>query len=244
MTAHIELIFDADCPNSDAARTVLRQACEQAGIEPQWQEWDRAHADSPPHTANYGSPTILVDGVDVAGADTASDAKACRIYHTAAGGLAGVPEAADIARLLRCPSPGPSTQLGAVAAVFAAGGTFLPVLTCPLCWPAYAGLLSALGLGFFDYTPFLAPVTGVLLALALTSLALGSRRRRDTRPLLVGVVAAGLLVAGLVVDSQWLTYLGAALLVGASFWNTRPGDPSIHQLSCKACEEDRLSRTA
>lgn len=88
MTAYIELIFDADCPNSDAARTVLRQACEQAGIEPQWQEWDRAQADSPPHTANYGSPTILVDGVDVAGADTASDAKSCRVYRTADGGLA------------------------------------------------------------------------------------------------------------------------------------------------------------
>lgn len=28
------------------------------------------------------------------------------------------------------------------------GVSLLPKLICPLCWPAYAGLLSALGLSF------------------------------------------------------------------------------------------------
>jgi hypothetical protein len=28
------------------------------------------------------------------------------------------------------------------------GVPLLPKLMCPLCWPAYAGLLSTLGLGF------------------------------------------------------------------------------------------------
>ncbi len=100
----IELIFDPDCPHTDAARAVLRLACQQAGVEPQWQEWDRASPVSPPHAALYGSPTVLIDGVDVAGADTASDAKACRIYTTTEGGFSGVPEAADIARHLRRPA--------------------------------------------------------------------------------------------------------------------------------------------
>ncbi|SEN52532.1 hypothetical protein SAMN05216325_12228 [Nitrosomonas marina] len=47
----------------------------------------------------------------------------------------------------------------------------LPILTCPACWPLYAGLLSALGLSFVDYTPFLFPVTAVLLFISLVSLA-------------------------------------------------------------------------
>ena len=28
------------------------------------------------------------------------------------------------------------------------GVSLMPKLICPLCWPAYAGLLSAVGLGF------------------------------------------------------------------------------------------------
>jgi mercuric ion transport protein len=97
----IELIFDSDCPNTAAARAALRDACQQAGVEPQWQEWDRGSADSPSHARHYGSPTILVDGVDVAGAGTVSDAKACRLYRAADGSFAGTPETASIARSLR-----------------------------------------------------------------------------------------------------------------------------------------------
>jgi mercuric ion transport protein len=30
------------------------------------------------------------------------------------------------------------------------GVSLMPKLICPLCWPAYAGLLSAVGLGFLS----------------------------------------------------------------------------------------------
>jgi hypothetical protein len=96
----IELIYDPDCPNTEPARGVLREACAQAGIVAGWQEWDRSDAASPAHAQQYGSPTILVDGVDVAGSDTESDAKACRVYRTADGRLAGVPDVADVVRLV------------------------------------------------------------------------------------------------------------------------------------------------
>jgi mercuric ion transport protein len=42
--------------------------------------------------------------------------------------------------------------------------SLLPALACPLCWPAYAALLSALGLGFLTSSTYLLPLTGVLLA--------------------------------------------------------------------------------
>ena len=60
--------------------------------------------------------------------------------------------------------------LMAVPSVVASGVAALPVLTCPACWPLYAGLLGALGLGFVDYTPYLLPVTAGLLVVSLIPL--------------------------------------------------------------------------
>ncbi len=39
------------------------------------------------------------------------------------------------------------------------GASLLPKLTCPLCWPAYAGLLTTLGLGFLMSERYLFGVT-------------------------------------------------------------------------------------
>lgn len=63
----VELIYDPDCPHLPHARAALLKAFDQADIPPAWIEWDRQSADSPAHVRGYGSPTILVDGLDVAG---------------------------------------------------------------------------------------------------------------------------------------------------------------------------------
>lgn len=39
------------------------------------------------------------------------------------------------------------------------GVSFLPKLACPACWPAYAGLLSSVGLGFLIKTAYLLSLT-------------------------------------------------------------------------------------
>ena len=52
------------------------------------------------------------------------------------------------------------------------GVSLLPKLACPLCWRAYAGLLSALGLGFLISAKYLLPLTVALLAIAVLSLTL------------------------------------------------------------------------
>src|SRR2546427_12053208 len=46
----------------------------------------------------------------------------------------------------------------------------LPSLTCPLCWPAYAGVLSSLGVGFVGTTAYLLPLTATFLAIAVGAL--------------------------------------------------------------------------
>jgi hypothetical protein len=43
------------------------------------------------------------------------------------------------------------------------GLSLLPKVACPACWPAYAGLLSSLGLGFLVSTAYLLPMTAAFL---------------------------------------------------------------------------------
>ena len=92
-----------------------------------------------------------------------------------------------------------------------------------MCWPAYAGLLASLGLSFLLKASYIFPVTAALLLLALAALAYGARSRRRYGPLAVGVVGAGLALVGKFAFSvDLLLYLGLALLVAASLWNSWP----------------------
>ena len=122
-----------------------------------------------------------------------------------------------------------------LAVVPAIGSVLLPALTCPGCWPAYAGLLSSLGLGFVDSTPYLLPVTIVFLALALFALGYRATNRRGYKPLFLGFAGAVVLVIGKFVSfSDVATYSGIALLVGASLWNSWSFS-SKESEACPAC---------
>jgi mercuric ion transport protein len=99
----------------------------------------------------------------------------------------------------------------------------LPKLACPACWPAYAGLLTALGLGFLLSAAYLLPLTGAFLALAVGSLAVGAGRRHGPGPFLLGLLAAAGIVAGKFLwASNPVLYGGVGLLVAASLWNSWP----------------------
>lgn len=103
------------------------------------------------------------------------------------------------------------------------GVAALPVLTCPACWPLYAGLLSALGLSFVNYTPFLLPVTAVLLLISLIPLVWKTRQRWGYRPIATGFMGAVLILYGKFwLLSQPLYYVGIAFLLVASIWNIWP----------------------
>lgn len=94
----------------------------------------------------------------------------------------------------------------------------LPKLTCPLCWPAYGAALSALGLGFIDYTPYLLPLTAFFIAVSLGALAWTGWTRGDVLPVALGALgAAGLLLGRFALESDLLTYAAIALLVIAPF---------------------------
>ena len=90
MNPRVELIVDKDCPNVPEARVQLGRALAGLGLLAKWDEWDRESPAAPEHVRHYGSPTILVDGRDVAGDGTTAAANCCRVYQTD-DGIRGVP---------------------------------------------------------------------------------------------------------------------------------------------------------
>ena len=108
-------------------------------------------------------------------------------------------------------------------AVPGVGFSLLPKIACPACWPAYAGLLSSIGLGFLATTPYLLPITAVFLLLAVGTLAFRARLRRGYWPFVLGLIASGFILFGkFSLVSNPVLFTGLGLLILASVWNSWP----------------------
>jgi mercuric ion transport protein len=95
----VELVYDSDCPNVEHARRMIREALGVVGAPLVWHEWNRGAFDTPEALRRFGSPTVLVDGRDVARdgrGEISVDANACRVYIDAAGFLCGAPSSRQI----------------------------------------------------------------------------------------------------------------------------------------------------
>lgn len=237
----IELVYEKTCPNIEAARTQLLRAFSEAGITTRWQEWEVSTPEAPAHVHGYGSPTILVNRRDVSGGRAEGNDYCCRVYSHGVHPNKGIPAVADIVQALKSVQQQPETKNPASrwrlngVSLPAVGVALLPKLACPACWPAYAGLLSSLGIGFFDYTPYLLPLTAVFLLIAVAALAYRARQRRGYKPFLMGLLAGAILLIGkFYFDSDAAMYTGLSLLVAASLWNTWPRSQSAG-VPCPAC---------
>lgn len=230
--ATVDLVYSPDCPNVPLARTNLMLAFARAGVKPHWSEHRIGDPDAPEHTRGYGSPTILVDGRDVAG-EAPSAEVSCRLY----AGAGHAPGAEQIAQALQGLSQ-PSSKTGArwrssLGVLPGIGFALLPKVACPACWPAYAGVLTSVGLGFLMDVRWLLPLTAVFLLAAVVALGFRAWQRRGFGPLFVGLGASAIVLVGKFgFESDAAMYAGLGLLVTASIWNTwpRPATPS-----CPAC---------
>ena len=221
----IELIYDNDCPNVPVARENIQKAIGDDDVHFDLSEWDRSHPDSPPYAASYGSPTVLVDGADVSGEDTESDAKSCRVYLDESGGIQGAPTSDMIQRAIAQSSAGGAKRRGSRFAAIAAivstlGAVSIPALACPACWPAYLALLGAAGIGYFDFTPYLIPSIVISVVIALAAIGYESYRSRAISPFVVGVAGAILVLGGRFwLLSDLLMYGGIVVLLASLVMN-------------------------
>ncbi len=239
----VELIYDSDCPNVAQARAELLRAFSEAGVPARWVEWDRGNPASPPYVRNYGSPTILVNGRDVAGAIPMQNVSCCRIYTGSDGSFMGVPTAAVIAEALKNASNDTANKLKTSSwhsffvSLPGIGASLLPVGVCPSCLPIYAGVLSSFGFGFLLEKIYLLPITIIFLLVAIGGLAYKAPSRRGYGPFILGLIASGAVIVGkFILDSLPLVYGGVTLLLGASVWNVWPLKKTDNSIgSCPAC---------
>jgi len=224
MSTRVELIYTPDCPHVKAARAALLRAFADVGLSPRWREWRTDAPDAPRRARGVASPAVLVDGRDVLGTPAAS-AASCRLGEP--------PSAEAIATALRDVRARRSGWRSALAMLPAIGVALLPKVACPACWPAYAGVLGSLGLGFLLETAWLLPLTALFLGVALFALAWRARPRRGFGPLALGLVAAAVVLgAKFGLESDPGMYAGLAILVGASLWSSWPRRRAA---SCPAC---------
>jgi len=121
------------------------------------------------------------------------------------------------------------------------GFSILPKLACPLCWPAYAGVLTSIGLGFLISAAYLLPLTAAFLFLAVAALAFRANKRRGYGPFLLGVVAGiAVLLGKFAWESKVTMYTALGLLVVASLWNAWP----LHEAAiCPECQTGEVRST-
>lgn len=229
----VEFIYDQDCPNIESARGNLVKALSQTNLSPNWTEWDRNSSDSPLYAKGFGSPTILINGIDIAD-EKPQGGNNCRIYSLN-GFNSGVPPVSLIVSALSGKPKNVRSWKTAFAAISGIGIILLPKLTCAACWPAYAAIMSSMGVGFFNYTEYMIPISVAALAITLVALGYRSRSRRGFGPFLLGFAASIIAIFGkFYLESDPMFYFCVVLLIVASFWNSWPR--KTDSKACPACE--------
>ncbi len=227
METTVHLLYFDGCPNVEQARQNLRAALSRASREPVWVEVNVRSEKTPEKWRGFPSPTILIGGREIiTGAEAAAGAGACR--------FGGAPSVEAI--LSRLGTGKGRTWAAALAALPAAVMGLFPALFCPACYPALAGLLSAVGLGALATDAILKPLMAVFLAVAVLSLAWQTRRTRNPWPLAAGLAgAAGVYLTVFVLSSYAIKAASIALLMGASIWNAIPSLRRRDQ-TCSTCQ--------
>lgn len=78
--SRIDLVYFEGCPHVGPARQNLERALQGAPGTHVRREWNLDADDVPDRFRRYGSPTILIEGVDVTGpGEGRTSARACRI---------------------------------------------------------------------------------------------------------------------------------------------------------------------
>jgi Zn2+/Cd2+-exporting ATPase len=92
---------DVALETADVARVSLLRSFAATGIPAQWSEWETSEVTSPDHVHGFGSPTVLINGRDVAGVKPVKGLMCCRLYENADGTWRGAPASELIVQALQ-----------------------------------------------------------------------------------------------------------------------------------------------
>lgn len=156
----IQLLYFEGCPNLEPARAALRDAMVAEQIAQEVEEIDVQSPTTPEELRGWGSPTILVDGKDISGAERTA-AAACRLYATGAPNVAEIRATLAASRGGQVASQTRATlpMLGAIAAAVAASACCLVPAALAIVGLSGAGFGAALA----PYRLYFLGATGVAL---------------------------------------------------------------------------------
>jgi hypothetical protein len=104
----VELLFWAGCPSYPKALSDLRDALAESGLDPDRVIVREVASESDAAAEHFiGSPTILIDGVDVQPPFDQPTGLTCRVYRRRDGRISPTPDPADVRDALRAASSTP-----------------------------------------------------------------------------------------------------------------------------------------
>jgi hypothetical protein len=102
MTPRVELLWWDGCPSYPRALADLRDALDEAGLDPAAVEMIEVSTDESAEREGFvGSPTIRLDGQDIVPTDGEAVGLTCRVYRLRDGRFSPVPDPQDLRDALR-----------------------------------------------------------------------------------------------------------------------------------------------
>jgi hypothetical protein len=90
----VQLLTFPGCPSAEAAREALRAVLASSEIAAEIEEVNTDSAETPDALRGWGSPTVLINGVDVEGEEPSGSS--CRLYRDERGQLRAAPSVARL----------------------------------------------------------------------------------------------------------------------------------------------------
>ncbi len=98
----MELLWWEGCPSYPQALAQLREVLAEEGLDPQAVDLREVATDEKAEREGFvGSPTIRIDGRDVAPTEGEAVGLTCRVYRTREGGVSPIPDREDLRDALR-----------------------------------------------------------------------------------------------------------------------------------------------
>jgi hypothetical protein len=98
----VELLWWEGCPSTEKALGLLREVLAEEGIDPGGIELREVATDADADRERFvGSPTIRIDGAEVAPAEGEPAGLTCRIYRLRDGRVSPTPDPEDIREAIR-----------------------------------------------------------------------------------------------------------------------------------------------